>query len=154
MRLHDARRFADVASARPVVALGLGCQVKRRLASGEVVDEEELEAAPVRPPPPAPAPRSATSAPTAAPAPSSSLRTDLELLEALVLQQSRLTIDEYRAFGGMLDRLRAGWIRALSYPQHAWAQEVAARVGLNVDAPDDWREVAAELRRDPTIKPR
>jgi len=126
--------------------------VKRRLSSGEVVDEEEIEPAQVRPPPPAPAARAATS--TAAPAPSSSPRTDLELLEALVLQRAHLTIDEHRAFGGMLDRLRAGWIRALSYPQRAWAQEVAARVGLDVDAPDDWRETAAELRHDPTIKPR
>jgi len=62
-------------------------------------------------------------------------------------RRSRLTTEQARSFAGMLDRLRAGWIRALSYSQRAWAQEVAARVGLDVETPEGWREVAAELRR-------
>jgi len=121
--------------------------VKRRLSSGEVVDADELELAPVRPPPPAPAPRSALPVQQPLHQPTNAPRTDLELLEAIMSRRARLTTEEARSFDGMLYRLRTQWTFALSYSQRAWAQEVGARVGLDVDAPEGWREVAAELRR-------
>lgn len=127
---------------------------KRLLASGEVVDADELEAAArVRPPPRAPVPRAARPCPRVA-SPLPAPRTDLELLEALAHRRAALGDHEWAAFGRMLDGMRRGAIRSLSYAQRAWAQEVAHRIGLDVDHPGDWREVAAELRRDPTCKPR
>ena len=124
--------------------------MKRRLASGEVLDAAELEAlarvpaAPVAPPvrPLAARPR----APVAPPSPRAG-RTDLELLEALAAVPERLSSNERRAFKNMLERFQLGAVKALSFAQRAWAQEAAARAGLGELAVDDWRETAAELRR-------
>jgi hypothetical protein len=123
----------------------------RRLASGEVCSVYELErAARVPPPPPVPVPRAqqAITRPAGAFEPVSPPRGDRELLGALERVSSRLTDFERKAFRGMLVRLRAGR-QALTYAQRAWAQEVAVKVGIpGVEAPpEDWREVAAEIRR-------
>lgn len=122
---------------------------RRRLASGEVYDVVELEAhARVRPAPQAPSPRPVLppKAPLTVKLLPASLKTDLGLLEALAATQGKLSAAEREAFTGMLNRLRAGWIRALSYAQRAWAQEVGARVGLDIEHPGDWRETAAQIQ--------
>lgn len=123
----------------------------RRLASGEVCTAHELEVSTrVRPPPPAPVPRlqAAAARPVSAFEPVAPVQTDRELLAALERVSSRLTAAERSAFAGMLSRLCAGR-QALTYAQRAWAQEVAVKVGVPGvgPPPEDWREVAATLRR-------
>lgn len=118
---------------------------KRRLASGEIVDADELEPVRVRPPPAMPNPIAPTKH-EARPAAVNSPRTDVEILDAIVSKHEQLTAKERRAFDGMRARMRSRTIFALSYAQRAWAQEVAARLGFDVETPGEWRETAKALR--------
>ena len=73
--------------------------------------------------------------------------TDRELLDAILSVASGPNADERRAFDGMRNQMAAGRIQALSYSQRAWAQQVAARLGFDVESPTDWRETAREIRQ-------
>jgi len=74
-------------------------------------------------------------------------RTDRQLLDAIMSTPARLTAAESRAFGGMRESMLSRRLLALSYAQRSWAQEVAARLGFDVEVPGGWRETAAEVRR-------
>jgi hypothetical protein len=110
------------------------------------IDSLDDEPAKVRPPPPMPTARvfAAESPPVAVASP----RTDLELLDTIMSAPTRLTVVESRAFGGMRESMLARRVVALSYAQRSWAQEVAARLGFDVEAPDGWRETHAVVRRN------
>jgi hypothetical protein len=71
---------------------------------------------------------------------------DFDLLAQLCARGDRLQAREREAFADMHKRMGAGRLHALSFAQRAWAQEAAARVGLDVQAPADWRRVAAEVK--------
>jgi hypothetical protein len=116
---------------------------RARLFCIDPLDDEPVK---VRPPPPMPTARvlDVEPPPVAVACP----HTDLELLDAIMASPARLTAAETRAFGGMRSRMRARRVVALSYAQRSWAQEVAARLGFDVDAPDGWRETAADVRRN------
>jgi hypothetical protein len=75
-------------------------------------------------------------------------RSDLELLEALEGRALSLDAGEREAFAGMLERLRNGRARFLTYPQRAWAQQSAARLGLDAKAPGGWQETARAAAGD------
>lgn len=121
---------------------------RRRLASGEVLEADELEAPPVRPPPAMPKARPAAPSPKprASVQVGHSPRTDLDLLTAIASKPDELDAFERTAFGKMLGLMQRCEIRALSYAQRAWAQQVASRVGFNVADPGDWQEVARAIR--------
>jgi hypothetical protein len=113
------------------------------------IDEiEQLEqSAKVRPAPPLP--RAGTLAVASSPpVPTKAPRTDLEVLDAIMSAPERLTTVESKAFGDMRRRMASRLLYALSYAQRSWAQEVAARLGFDVVAPDrdGWRETAADIR--------
>jgi hypothetical protein len=114
-----------------------------RLLSGEVVDAPSTQ---VRPPPPMPVAKAFVLGP-ATPTVKQSPETDRELLDAILSAFCRLSAREQNAFGGMRQDMGAGRLNALSYSQRAWAQQVAARLGFDVEVPDDWRETAREIRQ-------
>ena len=101
----------------------------------------------VRPAPPLPAIRAIDTAPpirvVACP------RTDLEVLDAALSAPERLTLREQQSFGSMRRSMIARSLLALSYAQRSWAQEVAARLGFDVDAPTGWRGTQDQIRAIP-----
>lgn len=110
-----------------------------RLASGEVIDADELnDFARVAPRPSMPVAQELATSTIPSPAAATSPRSDRELLDALMAARERLTANESRAFGDMHARFVARRLRALTFAQRVWAQEVAARVGLDVEAPGYW----------------
>jgi hypothetical protein len=116
-----------------------------RLSSGEVLDAiDAVESSRVRPPPPLPPAKSVSF--ELAPVVVVSPRTDLEVLDAIMSDPTRLTTAEARAFGGMRQYVTRS---PLSYAQRSWAQEVAARLGFDVESPKGWREAHAAVRAIP-----
>lgn len=121
-------------------------QSRRALYIDELEDLEQSSK--IRPAPPVPPTRAFVASPPPTPVPTKAPRTDAELLDAIMSVPARLTTVESRAFGEMRRRMASRLLYALSYAQRAWAQEVAARLGFDVEAPDrdGWRETAAGIR--------
>jgi len=78
-----------------------------------------------------------------------SSRTDWQLLDAIMSTPTRLTTAESRAFGGMRESMLSRRLYALSYAQRSWAQEVAARLGFDVDSATGWRDTHDAVRAIP-----
>ena len=72
--------------------------------------------------------------------------TDRWLLDTVCKASSRLYPRERAAFLDMQKRMAAGRLHALSYAQRAWLQEAAARLGLAVSDPGDWRKEARAIK--------
>lgn len=117
---------------------------RRLLASGEVLDDDDEEPAKVRPPPPMPTAKMGLD--PAAPVVVQAPRTDKQILDAIVSKAERLTDKERGSFKNMQKAMADGRIVALSFAQRAWAQEAAARLGFDVETPEDWRDTATKLR--------
>lgn len=60
--------------------------------------------------------------------------TDLQLLEAILEHEDALTETELDAFDGMCATLRTGRFSTMTAKQKGWAEEVAARLGIDPGA--------------------
>lgn len=99
------------------------------LASGELVDPEDLPEATIRRPPPLPTAREIV-VPVRVPVVTDAPDTDLELLDAVLSKPADLNNEEREAFGTMRRLLLGGRVDYLSFKRRAWAQKVAASLGF------------------------